>query len=902
MSESNRSAFEAGLLRAKQELKEAVASNPHDWMAHVELIAVADGLNLPKQYAESHLHAATAVHPGTLGAYRAVLDYFRRRGTAFDLLAVGPEAADLPGGPCNRELPALLREAIAEAACCPQTGAFDRAVIESPEFWKALEAQVALAQRSDFRPERAAKFLAVWGARAGHFAEAFEAYRGLAEDWIDHLHLDVVSKRHIDDLLHAQAGGGAKQQLAQIRIALSAARFDEASALIEAAAAAPQISARELQRCRRALDLGKRLHRDGRITLTARDMLDSWTVLDGQWEVIDGKLAGSLTEPYRAAIACPFGFGPAEITSAWEAEGYWEQVRVFGRTQSWTNPVEVTYFPPHDQAAIVRSGKRYANRPFSSSAESFRFRLSPHAERFQLSTGDTLECKVPAEAPGGVAFVGYAPRGAARLWIPLVRIRLMPPVAGDTSPEEVSSNDADVIALPRFGEPLSGADLGRLDRFPALAELDLAFMPIDDADLEPLAKTARLKRLYLDDTQITDRGLAHIGELEGLEELSLILTDVTDSGLQSLSNLPQLRSLALDGTAVTDAGLAALSALKGLQEVGLSNTRVTQEAVDRLRGRRPALAVRFLEPAEPQPDGPVDQMQGARRRASAALAELDVAVDDSGEETARLSLRSARVTDATLEHVALFPNVIEIHLNSTSVTPAGLQSLGRLPNLQNLNLSGNAALTGEGLVHLRGLPNLKQLNLDGLPIENAALAHLASITTLEQLRLHGTDVTDAGLQHLQDLAHLRVLILSGNDVDGSGLEYLGALEELSLSGCPLDDEAISHLGRLTSLRRLRLDDTPITDAGLRHLAGLSQLQVLSLENDNVTDTGLGHLAGLTDLAELDLQGTKATDAGMVHLENMRALWSLDLSETAVTRGGLTNLLKRLALERVYITE
>ena len=82
-------------------------------------------------------------------------------------------------------------------------------------------------------------------------------------------------------------------------------------------------------------------------------------------------------------------------------------------------------------------------------------------------------------------------------------------------------------------------------------------------------------------------------------------------------------------------------------------------------------------------------------------------------------------------------------------TDAGLAAFEGLDGLENLDLSGNAGITGPGLFHLAKLPKLASLDLSRTKVSDRALPQLKALIGLESLSLHQAKVSERGLEQLQ---------------------------------------------------------------------------------------------------------------------------------------------------------
>jgi WD40 repeat protein len=120
-----------------------------------------------------------------------------------------------------------------------------------------------------------------------------------------------------------------------------------------------------------------------------------------------------------------------------------------------------------------------------------------------------------------------------------------------------------------------------------VVEVSLADTPATDADLGRLQRVPAVQTLNLAGTRVSGAGLESLKELTQLQTLDLSRTSVDDAGLAHLKPLTRLRTLDLSGTPVSDAGLVHFYGLTGLRELRLARTRVTDAGIERLRQARP---------------------------------------------------------------------------------------------------------------------------------------------------------------------------------------------------------------------------------------------------------------------------------------------------------------------------
>lgn len=95
------------------------------------------------------------------------------------------------------------------------------------------------------------------------------------------------------------------------------------------------------------------------------------------------------------------------------------------------------------------------------------------------------------------------------------------------------------------------------------------------------------------------------------------------------------------------------------------------------------------------------------------------------------------ITDADLEHLAAFPYLESLIINSEEVTDSGLVHLRNLPRLKELFL-GAPRVTDRGLTHLKSLEELRYLQLNCC-VTDRGLAKLAALKKLEELKSYGVN-------------------------------------------------------------------------------------------------------------------------------------------------------------------
>ncbi|MCK6516981.1 hypothetical protein L6R46_18215 [Myxococcota bacterium] len=209
----------------------------------------------------------------------------------------------------------------------------------------------------------------------------------------------------------------------------------------------------------------------------------------------------------------------------------------------------------------------------------------------------------------------------------------------------------------------------------------------------------------------TDAALAPLGGLRHLEALSLRSPRVTDEGLMSLGERPGLVELDLGGAGVREA--AGLAGLTGLRQLSMARCPLTPRAARVIAGL------------------------GALERLTLSHSGLggDALAPLGGLSRLKI-LRLAGLRPSGLGFLEGLSALEELDLSGEgALTDEALAPLGNLRALRRLSLRGRAGLRGPGLRQLAGLLALEELDLGGTSVEHPHLAALEGLTGLTRLSL-----------------------------------------------------------------------------------------------------------------------------------------------------------------------
>ena len=388
----------------------------------------------------------------------------------------------------------------------------------------------------------------------------------------------------------------------------------------------------------------------------------------------------------------------------------------------------------------------------------------------------------------------------------------------------------------------------------ALKTLNISYCDIDDQGMKSLASALEmngsLEELDLSENDaVTGIGLTALGESlkrnRGLKTLDISYCSIDDQGMKSIASALEmngsLEELDLSRNhAVTGVGLMALGeSLKrnrGLKSLNISDCGIDDQGVKSI-----ASALEM--------NGSLEELDLSRNRA----------VTDIGLMALGESLRRNR-------------GLKTLYISHCGIDDQGMKSLASAlemnGSLEELDLRGNQVITGVGLMalgeSLKRNRGLKKLDISYCGIDDQGMKSIASALemngSLEELNLSGNRaVTGVGFmalgESLKSNGDLKTLNISHCDIDDQGmksiasaLEMNGSLEELNLSG----NRAVTGVGfmelgeslkRNRGLKTLNISLCSIDDQGMKSLASAldfnSSLEELNLRgNRAVTGNGL----------------------------------------------------------------
>ena len=414
--------------------------------------------------------------------------------------------------------------------------------------------------------------------------------------------------------------------------------------------------------------------------------------------------------------------------------------------------------------------------------------------------------------------------------------------------------------------------------------------PGDDWWVQPKDRAA--------DAEITARAVAEL-HLNPLGRLAL--KGATDAALGPLVGLHSLEALSLRSPRVTDEGLLSLGARPGLVELDLGGAGVREGAgLAGLTGlRRLSLARCPLSPQAARALGGLGALQ------SLTLSHTGLGGDDLAPLvglTQLKILRLAGLRPSSLGFLAGLSALEELDLSGEgALTDLDLASLVGLGALRRLSLRGRAGLRGPGLHQLAGLSRLEELDLGGTSVEHPHLPALAGLTGLTRLSLAHCP--------LVEIDQLRAAFESQAG-DPRAREVLAEVWQdryelrFEAHGAPFVVEAEPSAAADAPIPALSAEDLRAVADGLSGSARLKRLhaacaaQGLAVPAQRLT--GLQALGRLQGLRVLDLSDTPAAGDDLQGLA-WPQLALLSLPNTPLGPVGLTGLGPCPALKVIDLT-
>jgi hypothetical protein len=454
--------FNERLHRAEREYERALAANPLGWLAHGGLIDTARGLGKPYDYVRMHRRQAAELCPDSWYAYQKEFEYLRKRwhGSAEQLLALARECLETRRW--HAQIPQRVPQILFEVAFDYKNQALDYSWFGQPEYYSLVHDYYRYAQEQPDRAVRrdALNFAAirlVGGGRCRDAAPLFdlldreteEPYTLTGRDRTVQTKTEYSEEHfsagwnyfHLRDAAHAHAAEPVEHRLSALRTALADARLDDAERLLEAATPADDADSREIERCRKALALGRRLYADRQIEISAVELLDVCAEFHRlkctplatapQWSAVDGKLVwnwnGYDSDPdgdHRGNFFFPVGLRHCTITAVMDTVGM-QQLEVVAHSQSPRNRIHVYYNPGGVTITLVRTNCQveYLNQARMNPME-LRMQWGAQYDVIAPQRGTEWSAIVHDDLPGTFGITTFAGNGPAKLAISQLKISL----------------------------------------------------------------------------------------------------------------------------------------------------------------------------------------------------------------------------------------------------------------------------------------------------------------------------------------------------------------------------------------------------------------------------------------------------------------------------------------------
>ena len=258
------------------------------------------------------------------------------------------------------------------------------------------------------------------------------------------------------------------------------------------------------------------------------------------------------------------------------------------------------------------------------------------------------------------------------------------------------------------GRSFTDTRLAGITKIQSIRRLELIDTSVTDLGMEALRNAANLSMVQISGSVIGDRSVAVISCLPKLRYLDLgWAPHVTNDAIAYLLASTHLRELYLEGLCLTDACIGSLRQLftRGIPGLMCSSTAITDVGIAQL--------------ADAKLHGVVADCTSITGRGFEAWPQSDV--------EAGISLRACPIDDAGVILICQrFPKLRKLNLADTRITDESVNHIAILPRLEILRLD-RTLITDDGLSRLIGHKKLQAIGLSGCNVSEERVRHLVQM-------------------------------------------------------------------------------------------------------------------------------------------------------------------------------
>jgi hypothetical protein len=403
--------FRKWLSLAREELERALKVNPLGWEAHVDLIEVGMGLELPHEFLDEHFRAAIKLCPQSYGAYQNMFQSLMPRwgGEPKVFLAFARDCIKTEFW--DDQIPQLASRVMKDIAYDIDAGATRYSAFRDPDMWQTYQMYAETVQRTGptKMQERVLNELAMFGAFGGHHQDVVDVFRRLDKEGRD---FDVFGEpftyAFLRDRVYAETETGKVRTQAAIRIALDAGHFDAAQQQLDRLDAKDDTLKKRRDDFQRVIAFGRELNSKRHIELTARQIYDHFDGISDRWKVEGDELVCRLPPKKQATILAPFGIdGDAEITGTFR----WTQpplrVQIHTHARALRDVITWGYFPIRKDGPVIvlkRNQTQKERIRFNDDSATFRIVMLDDGDIVEPKSGTSWTLPAAERAPGRFAF------------------------------------------------------------------------------------------------------------------------------------------------------------------------------------------------------------------------------------------------------------------------------------------------------------------------------------------------------------------------------------------------------------------------------------------------------------------------------------------------------------------